>query len=66
MVESGRVPGKHRFRASNQKLSPRVPEKGRMSVRTKKWKNPGEYREKVESMRVLKNCPGKHKPKGSN
>ena len=74
MVESGRVPGKGRIRASIEKLSwrvprkvrinasteklcRRVPEKGRISVSTEKWYNPTEYREKVESLRVSKNCP---------
>ena len=38
MVESGRVPGKGRIRASIEKLSRRVLEKGRM----------GEYRKMVE------------------
>ena len=50
MVESERVPGKGRIRASIKKVSRRVPKKGRMSVSTEKRKNPGEYREKVESV----------------
>ena len=57
MVESGRLPGKGRIRASTEKLSRRVSEKGRMSVSTEKWYNLGEYREKVESVPLLKNCP---------
>ena len=57
MVESGRIPGRDRFRASTEKLSERVLDKGRMSISTQKWLNPGEYREKVESVRVPKNCP---------
>ena len=57
MVESGRLPGKGRFRASTEKLSGRVLDKGRMSIITQKWLNPGEYREKVDSVRVAKNCP---------
>ena len=56
MVESGRVPGKGRIRATLEKLSRRVSEKGRMSASTEKWWNPGEYREKVESVALLKNC----------
>ena len=52
MVESGRVLGEGRIRASTEKLSGRVSEKGRFSVSTGKWQNPGEYREKLESMRV--------------
>ena len=50
MIESGRVLGKRRIRASIEKLSGRVAEKGRISVSIEKWKNPGEYREKVESV----------------
>ena len=60
MVESGRVQGKGRIRASTGKLSGRVPKNARMSVSTGKWKNPGEYREKVESVRVPKNCPDEY------
>ena len=62
MVESGRLPAKGRFRAGIEKLSFRVPQKGRISVSTEKLKNPGEYREKVESVRVSKSvqtCIGK-------
>ena len=57
MVESGRVPGKGRIGTSIENLSPRVPEKGRICVSTEKWKNPGEYREIVEFVRVSKKCP---------
>ena len=56
MVDSGRVSAKGRIRASNEKLSGRLPKYGRINVSTAKWKNPGEYREKVESVRVPKNC----------
>ena len=52
MVESNRVSGKCRIRMSIEKVCRRVREKGRMSVSTEKWKNPGEYREKIESVRV--------------
>ena len=34
-----------------------VPEKGKINVNTGKWQNPGEYREKVESMPLSKKCP---------
>ena len=57
MVESGRVSGKGRIRASTEKLSARVPKNGRISVSTAKWKNRGEYWEKVEVVRVLKKQP---------
>ena len=55
MVESRGVPAKGRIPASIEKVSGRVPEKGRISVSTEKWQNPGEYREKVESVRVSEN-----------
>ena len=61
LEESGRVLGKGRIRASIEKLSRRVPEKGRMSVSTEKWKNLGGYREKVESVRVLKIFPDEYR-----
>ena len=56
MVESGRVQGKGRIRSSTEKLSGRVPKNNRISVSTGKLENPGEYWEKVESVRVPKNC----------
>ena len=37
MVESGRVPRKDKIRATIEKLSGRVSEKGRISVSTEKW-----------------------------
>ena len=58
MVESGRVPAKGRIRASIEKLSRRVTEKGQIFVSIEKWQNPGEYREKLEYVRVSKNFPG--------
>ena len=61
MVESGRVPGKGIIRASDEKLSKRVSKNGRMSVSTGKFLNTGEYREKVESVRVPKNCPDEYR-----
>ena len=42
---------------STEKLSGRVSEEGTISLRTEKWYNPGDYREKVDSVRVSKNCP---------
>ena len=36
----------------------------RMSVSTDKWKNPGEYQEKLESVRVSKNFPGEYRKWG--
>ena len=60
MVESGRVPGKGRIRATIEKLFGPVPKNARMSVTTGKWYNPGEYREMVESVRVPKNCPDEY------
>ena len=57
MAESGRVPEKGRISASIEKLSRRVTEKGRICVSIENWQNPGEYREKLESVRVSKNFP---------
>ena len=61
MVESGRLPGKGRIRTTIEKLSRRVSEKGRISVSTENWLNPGKYREKVESVRVPKNCTDEYR-----
>ena len=61
MASSGSVPGKGRIRASVEKLSRRVPEKGRICVCTEKWQNLGEYLEKVESVRLSKKCPGEYR-----
>ena len=60
MAKSGLVPGKGRIRASVEKLSQQLPENGRICVSTRKWHNPGQYRENVESVRVSKNCPGEY------
>ena len=60
MASSGSVPGKGRIRAGVEKLSRRVPENGRISVNTEKWYHPSHYREKVESVRVSKNCLGEY------
>ena len=61
MVESRRVSGRSRIRASIKKVSGRVPKTDRMSVSTQKWENPGEYREKVEFEQVSKNCPEEYR-----
>ena len=61
MVESGRVPGKCRIRTRIEKLFGGVPEKGPISLSTKKCYNLGEYREKVESVRVSKNYSGEYR-----
>ena len=61
MEESGSVSGKGRIRASFEKLSRVVPEKGRICVSTEKWHHPGQYREKVEYVRVSKNCLGEYR-----
>ena len=55
MVESGRVPSKGRICASTKKLCERAPKNGTISVSTAKWQNSGEYREKIESVRIQKN-----------
>ena len=47
-------------RAIIKKLSRRVQEKGRICVGNEKRQNPGEYREKVEFVRLLKNCPDEY------
>ena len=59
MVESGPVPGKGRIPANTEKLFERIVEKGRNSVSTEKLQNPGQYREKVASVRGTKNYPNK-------
>ena len=61
MASSGSVPGKGKIRASVEKLSRGVLEKARMGVTTQKWHHPGQYQEKVESVRVSKNCPGEYR-----
>ena len=60
MVKSERVSGKGRIRATIDKLSGRVSEKGRISVSTGNWYNLGEYWEKVESVRVPKIYPDEY------
>ena len=61
MVEFGRVPGKARIRPSIGKLLGRVQEKSPISVRIEKWLNPGEYREKLEFVRVSKNSSDEYR-----
>ena len=58
MVESGEVLEKGRIGTSIEKLSRRIPEKGRIYVSTEKWLNPVKYQEKLESVRVSKNSHG--------
>ena len=60
MVESDQVLEKVRIYASIEKLSRRVSKNGRISVSTKKWSTPGEYKEWVESVRVTKNIAGEY------
>ena len=60
MVEFGRLPGKGRIRATTEKLSGRVSKTDRISVSTRNWLNPGEYEERVESVRVPKECPDEY------
>ena len=45
---------------STEKLSTQLSEEGTICVSTQKLYNPGEYREKVESVRVPKNCPDEY------
>ena len=61
MVEFGRVPGKITIRGTIDKLSRRVPQEGRICVSTEILQDPGEYREKVESVRVPKYCPDEYR-----
>ena len=61
IVESGRVPGKGRIRASTEKLFGRVPKNGRISVSIGKLWNHSEYWEKIESVRVPKNYPDEYR-----
>ena len=51
------------MRASIEKMFGWVPKKGPINVSTEKWKNPGEYQEKVESVRVSKNCSDEYPKK---
>ena len=59
----GRVPRNGRIRASTEKLFERVPKNGKIRVSTEKWTDSDEYREMVESVRVLKNCPNQYRKK---
>ena len=57
MVNPGEYRENGRIRATIETLSARVSRKGRISVSTEKWENTGEYREKLESVPLLENCP---------
>ena len=61
MVESGRLPVNGRIRAIIEKLFGCVPKNGPISVSTEKCSNPCEYLEKVESVRLSKNCSGDYR-----
>ena len=61
MIDSARVLGKGEIGVCIENMSRRVPEKGRICVSTEKWENPGEYLEKVESVRVSKICPDEYR-----
>ena len=56
LFESRRVRAKDGIRASTKKHSGPVRKNGRMCVSTGTLLNPGEYRQKVESVLVPKNC----------
>ena len=55
MAESEAFPGSSRIRATTEKLTDQVSEKGRIRVKTDKWENPEDYRDQVESLSVPKN-----------
>ena len=61
MVELGRVPRKARIRPSIAQLFGRVPEQSPFRVRYEKWLNPGEYREKLEFVRLSKNSSDEYR-----
>ena len=61
MASPGPVPEKGGIRASVEKLSRGVPENGRIFVSTEKWQYRAKYHEKVESVRVSKNCPKEYR-----
>ena len=56
IVESGPVSAKGGIRASTEKLSGPVRKNGRINGSAEKLLNPCQYRQKVESVRVPKNC----------
>ena len=60
MLEFGRVLGKGGIRASTEKLPGPVRKNGRISVSARKLLNLGDYQQKVESVRVPKNCPDQY------
>ena len=61
MVESGRVPGKGRIRASIEKLSRGVPEKGSNLCKYRKMVEFGRVPEKGESVQLSKNNLGEYR-----
>ena len=61
MGEFGIVPGKGIIRASDERLARRVSKNDKISVRTEKELNPGDYKVKVESVRVSNNCPSEYR-----
>ena len=46
---------------STEKLSERVPKNGKIRVSSEKWNDSDEYRDKVESVRVPKNCVNEYR-----
>ena len=56
-IESGGVLGKGRIPTTTEKLSERVPKNCRIRISTGKLYNPGEYQEKVHSVRVPEKGP---------
>ena len=60
MVESGRVPGKGIIRASIEKLSWRVPEKGRICVSTDKMVESERLSRKGRIPTSIKNYSGEY------
>ena len=64
MVESGRVPGKGRIRATIEKLSTRVSEKGRISVSTGKMKESERVPRKGRIHTTIEKLSGRDSEKG--
>ena len=61
MVESGRVPGKGRIRASTGKRQNPCEFQKTFPYSTEKGSTLLEYRKKVESVRVSRNCPDEYR-----
>ena len=59
MVESGRVPGKGRIRATIEKLPKRESENGRIIVSTGKWYESGRVLGKVRICATIENLSGR-------